>query len=387
LRGALVVVELALSLVVLMGAGLLIQSFTRLLRIEPGFVSENLVTTHVVVARYQDPQRRATVVRDIVERLEQIPGVQAAGGGTGLPPQTAQRATRYEVDGQAVPPSGAPFAYFLAITPNYFRALGTPFIAGRFFNERDVAGAPGVVIINKSLARLYFPDGNAVGQRLRLINPEQSNELRTIVGVVGDVRYSGLDDPGEAAIYTPFMQTPFPWSYLMIRGTGASLNAGAIRAAISSVAPELEATRVQTMQQLVTHSVAQPRFYTLLLSGFAAVALILAGVGLYGVLAYGVTQRTHEIGIRMALGAQRRDVLALVVRQGMVFTLIGVVIGLGASFALTRLMANLLFGVSATDTTTFAIVALLLAGVALLACYVPARRAMKVDPIVALRYE
>ena len=387
LRGALVVVELALSLVVLMGAGLLIQSFTRLLRIEPGFVSENLVTTNVVVARYQDSQRRATVVRDIVERLEQIPGVQAAGGGTGLPPQTAQRATRYEVDGQGAPPSGAPFAYFLAITPNYFRALGTPFIAGRFFNERDVAGAPGVVIINKSLARLYFPDGNAVGQRLRLINPEQSNELRTIVGVVGDVRYSGLDDPGEAAIYTPFMQTPFPWSYLMIRGTGASLNAGAIRAAISSVAPDLEATRVQTMQQLVTHSVAQPRFYTLLLSGFAAVALILAGVGLYGVLAYGVTQRTHEIGIRMALGAQRRDVLTLVVRQGMLFTLIGVVIGLAASFALTRLMANLLFGVSATDTTTFGMVALLLVGVALLACYVPARRAMKVDPIVALRYE
>ena len=387
LRGALVVVELALSLVVLVGAGLLIQSLTRLLRVEPGFVSENLITTNVVVARYQDPQRRAAAVRDVVERLEQIPGVLAAGGGTGLPPQTAQRVTRYEVDGQTVPASGAPFAYFIAVTPNYFRALGTPFIAGRFFNDRDLAGAPSVVIINQSLAQRYFPEGNAVGQRLRLINPEQSNELRTIVGVVGDVHYSGLDDPGEAAIYTPFAQTPFLWSYLMIRGTGGALNAGAVRAAVSVADPNLEAMRVQTMRELVTHSVARPRFYTLLLSGFAAVALVLAAVGLYGVLAYSVTQRTHEIGIRIALGAQRRDVFTLVVGQGMLLTLIGAAIGLAASFALTRLMSNLLFGVSATDSMTFVIVALLLAGVALLACYVPARRAIKVDPMLALRYE
>ena len=386
-RGALVVSEIALSLVVLIGAGLLIRSFGRLLNSNPGFVADNLVTMNLELFRYKGAQKRASVLRDTLARIEQIPGIVAAGGGSGLPPVTAQRGTRFAVEGLDLQP-GENGAYFLAVSPNYFQALGTPLVEGRVFDERDVDGAPKVVIVNQSMARNLFHDGSAIGRHLKLNNPEQSGEWRTIVGVIADVKYQGLDDSALREVYTPFSQTPFLWSYVMVRTSSEpSSMANGIRSAVSSGEPGLQAVNVQTMRQLVTQSVASPRFNTILLSSFAVIALLLATVGLYGVMSYTVSQQTREIGIRMALGARPRDVFRNVLGNALLLALFGVTAGLLSAFAVTRLMSGLLFGVSATDPLTFILISLLLTGVALGASFVPAHRATKVDPMVALRYE
>jgi putative ABC transport system permease protein len=385
LRSALVAVEIALSLVVLVGAGLLVQSFTRLLKVERGFVTENLVTANLVMVQYKDGQRRAAVLNQVLERIRQIPGVEFAGGGSALPPITAQRGTRFEIEGRTLEP-GDSGAYFIAASPDYFRAMGTPLLSGRFFDERDTEKSQKVVLINQSLARRLFPDEDPVGKHLKLVNPEQSNEWRTIAGVIGDVRYSGLDDPGEAAIYTPFDQTPFLWSYLMVRTADANV-AASLRAAVASIDSSLELAAITPMRQLVSESVAQPEFNMWLLSAFAILALILASVGIYGVMSYWVEQQTREIGIRCALGAQSGNVLAMILGHAMIMVAAGIGIGLAAAFALTQMMQSLLFEVSATDPTTFALIPLLLVLVALGACFVPARRATRVDPMVALRYE
>jgi putative ABC transport system permease protein len=388
LRASLVVVEIALSLVVLIGAGLLMKSLVRLLQVDPGLVAENLLTANINLVQFKDPQRRVAVQREIISRISQIPGVQAAGGGTGRPPDIAQRGTRFTVQGLPDENGNARFSYFIAISPDYFRALGTLFVDGRSFSERDDAASPKVVIISKTLARNLFPNESAIGKRLQLINPEQSNEWREIVGVAGDVRYGGLNDSDGWTIYTPFAQTPFLWNYLMIRTNGLpDTLAQNVRQAVSSVDATVEAADFRTMDQLISESVAQPRFYTILFGSFAFLALALAAVGIYGVMAYAVAQRTHEIGVRMALGASRGDVLKMVLKQGMILALAGVALGLLAAFGLTRLMSNLLFDVEATDPMTFAVISMMLIGVALLACFIPARRATKVDPIVALRYE
>lgn len=386
LRASLVVIEVALSIVVLIGAGLLLKSFVRLLQVDPGFVTENLLTANVGFVQYKEPQRRAIVQREIINRISQIPGVQAVGGGTGLPPDIAQRGTRFAVQGLSN--DDARFSYFIAISPDYFRALGTPVTEGRAFTARDDAEAAKVVIISRTLARNLFPNESAVGKRLQLINPEESNEWREIVGVAVDVRYSGLDDSNVPTIYTPFAQTPFLWNYLMIRtNVSPETLTQNVRQAVTATDPTVEAANFRTMDQLISQSVAQPRVYTMLLGAFAILALALATMGIYGVMAYAVTQRTHEIGVRVALGASRGDVLKLVLKQGMLLACCGVVIGLLAAYGLTRLMRNLLFDVSATDPMTFVVISLMLVVVALMACYVPARRATKVDPIVALRYE
>ncbi|MEW6209103.1 MAG: ABC transporter permease [Acidobacteriota bacterium] len=385
LRSALVAAEIALSLVVLVGAGLLIQSFARLLNVERGFVTENLITANLVLVQYKDGQRRAAVLNETLDRIRRIPGVEFAGGGSALPPVTAQRATRFEIEGRTLE-SGDNGAYFIATSSDYFRAMGTPLLAGRFFDERDTEKAPNVVLINQSLARRLFPDEDPLGKHLKLVNPEQSSEWRTIVGVIADVRYSGLDDPGEAAIYTPFNQTPFLWSYLMVRTTDANI-AASLRAAVTSVDSSLELAAITPMRQLVSESVARPEFNMLLLSAFAILALVLASVGIYGVMSYWVEQQTREIGIRSALGATSGNVIAMILGHAIRIILAGIAAGLAAAFALTRMMQSLLFEVSATDATTFITVSLLLTGVALGACAVPARRATRVDPIVALRYE
>ncbi|MBS1791400.1 MAG: ABC transporter permease [Acidobacteria bacterium] len=388
LRNALVVTEIALSLIVLVGAGLLLKSFNRLLHVDTGFKAENLLTANLPMVEFKDSQQRTTILRDALARIAQLPGVEAASGGSALPPVTAQRATRFTVQGESSNESGGRSAYFIAVNPNYFHALGTSLREGREFTDRDDDKAAKTVIINQTLARNLFPNESALGKRVQLINSELSNDWREIVGVVADVRYSGLDDPNDSAIYTPFAQTPFLWSYLMIRTTvpPQSLVAG-VRDAIKSANSALEPTGFMPMKQLVSSSVAQPRFYTFLLGAFAALALALAAVGIYGVLAYSVTQRTREIGVRLALGAGQRSVLRLVLKQGLALALIGSVIGLIGALALTRLMSALLFEVSVTDPLTYGSVSALLILVVLMACWIPARRAAKVDPIIALRYE
>jgi putative ABC transport system permease protein len=367
---------------------LLIKSFNRLLGVEAGFTSENLLTFNLTLVEFKDPQRRANLTREVIARVSQIPGVQVAGGASALPPITAQRATRFAVQGSPNDSSGLRTSYFVAISPDYFRALGTQMAEGRDFTPRDDDAAPKVVIINRTMARNLFPNESAVGKRLQLVNSEHSNEWREIVGVAGDVRYSGLDDPGEAAIYTPFAQTPFLWSNLMIRTSVPPQTLfRSVRDAVTSVDSMLEPSNFRTMDQLVSDSVARPRFNTALLAAFAALALSLAAVGIYGVIAYSVTQRTHEIGVRLALGARKTDVIQLVLKQGMTPALVGAVIGLAGAWAATRLMSGLLFEVSATDPPTFAAVMLLLMVIALVACWIPARRATKVDPMIAIRCE
>jgi putative ABC transport system permease protein len=387
-RGALVVSEIALSLVVLIGAGLLIRSFGRLLNSNPGFVADNLMTLNLELFRYKGAQKRATLLRETLARIEQIPGVVAAGGGSGLPPATAQRGTRFAVEGLDLTQPDANGAYFLAVTPNYFQALGTPLIEGRSFDERDIDGAPKVVIINQSMARNLFPGDGPIGKHLKLSNPEQSDDWRSIVGVVADIKYQGLDDSAQQEIYTPFSQTPFLWSYAMIRTSSEpSTLVGAVRSAVSSADPSIQAVNVQTMRQLISQSVASPRFNTILVSAFAVLALVLAAVGLYGVMSYTVTQQTREIGIRMALGARPGDVFKRVLGKALLLALIGVGAGLVGAFVVTRVMSSLLFGVSTTDPLTFIVISVLLTGVALGASFVPARRATRVDPMIALRYE
>ncbi len=388
MRNSLVVAEIALSLVVLIGAGLLIKSFTLLLSSDPGFVADNLMTMNLELFRYKDPQRRVIVLQETLSRIRQIPGIVAAGGGSGLPPVTAQRGTRFAIEGLELTGPQENNAYFLGITSDYFRALGTPVIAGRAFDERDVDGAPKVAIINRSMARNLFSNEEAIGKHLKLINPDQSDEWRLIVGVVGDVKYQGLDDPGQQAIYTPFPQTPFLWSYVMVRtASDPAAFIDGVRRAVSSADANISAVNVQTMRHLVTESVASPRFNAILLSALAALALVLAAVGLYGVMSYLVTQRTREIGIRMALGARSGDVFKIVLGHALLLSLIGVIVGVGGAIAVTRVMASLLFGVSTTDPLVFIVLPLILTVVALAASFVPARRATRVDPMVSLRYE
>ena len=389
MRSSLVVAEIALSLVVLIGAGLLIKSFNRMLTSNPGFVSDNLLTLNLELFRFKEPPRRVAVLQQALARIEQVPGVVVAGGGSGLPPVTAQRGTRFAVEGlELTQPGASNSAYFIAVTPGYFRALGTPLIQGRAFDERDNDHAPGVAVINQTLARNLFPDEEPVGKHLKLINSEQSAEWRTIVGVVGDIKYQGLDDPGQQTIYTPFQQTPFPWSYVMVRtSSDPSASIASLRSAVGTVDPNITAVNIQTMRQLVSQSVASPRFNATLISAFAALALVLAAVGLYGVISYLVTQHTREIGIRMALGARPGQVFRSVLGRALVLALIGVAVGLAGAFAVTRVLSTMLFGVSPTDPLTFVTISALLTGVALAASFVPARRATRVDPMVALRYE
>jgi putative ABC transport system permease protein len=361
-----------------------------LLSVDAGFRAENLLTLTLPLGEFKDPQLRANLTREVIARVSQIPGVQAAGGGTALPPINGQRVTRFAAQGRPNPNDGGGLwnAWFVAASPDYFRALGTPLIEGRAFTDRDDGGAAKVLIISRNLARGLFPNESAVGKRLQLANSEQSNEWREIVGVVGDLQHSGLGNTDVNTIYTPFAQTPFMWSYLMIRTSvpPETLNQS-VRGAVASVNSALQPVSFLTMERLVSDSVARPRFNTVLLAGFAALALALAAVGIYGVIAYSVSRRAQEIGVRMALGARKGDVIRLVLKQGMTPAVVGAALGLVGAWAATRLMSGLLFEVSATDPATFAVITLTLMTIALLACYIPARRATKVDPMVALRCE
>ena len=390
LRDALVVAEVALALVLLVGAGLLINSFARLTRVDPGFDPHQVLTFQVDLpdTNYGGPGQSVNFNRELLKRIEALPGVRSAAMVFNIPLGGSDASTTIQIEGQIDKTRYQPAGGRIA-TPGYFRTLGIPFISGRDFTESDDLNTTPVIIVNETLAQQYFPNQNPIGKR---VNPgveiAGKPPLREIVGVTRSVKHRGLDREPRPEYFLPHAQAPdFPLT-TVVRTAGDPLAiAGAVRDEVRSLDSELPVYRIKTLDQYMKESVAQRRFNTLLLALFAGTALILTSVGLYGVMAYSVAQRTREIGVRVALGAQTGDVLRLVVGQGMKLTLIGVVIGLLASLALTWLMKSLLFDISPTDPPTFAGIALLLAIVALLACWVPARRAAKVDPMVALRYD
>jgi putative ABC transport system permease protein len=390
-RGALVVSEVALSLVLLVGAGLMVKSFAKLQRVDPGFRTEGVLTMQLSLprSRYAEERQVTDGIARIADRLRAVPGVRAAGAGSALPLGGGgfYLGRVFLAEGMPEPPAGPDYpANWNVVTPDYFVALQLLVLRGRAFTERDDAGSPPVVIVNETMARRMFPNGDALGKRIRSWRDE--NELREIVGVVQDVRYMGRDDGPRGLVYVPHRQDTWRSMVLAVRTDGDPTRlAGELRDAVWSVDRDLAMANVTTMQQVLVASTAGPRFSMALLGAFAGLAVLLAAVGIYGVLSYSVSSRTHEIGVRMALGAQRGDVLRLVIKQGLALILVGVAAGLAAAYALAHVMANLLYEVSATDPAVFALVPLLLAVVALVACYVPARRATKVDPMVALRYE
>ncbi|HEX8559123.1 MAG TPA: ABC transporter permease [Pyrinomonadaceae bacterium] len=393
MRAALVVSEVALSLVLLVGAGLLVKSFRQLLTTDPGYSPERVLAVTVALStkRFADDEGRAAYFREAVERIRQLPGVDSAGLTRLLPLGNSDSFKSFNIAGRPrFAPGSRNSGRNYVVSPDYFRVLGVPVRRGRVFAQSDVKNSPPVVVVNEALARKYFPDQDPLGQQLIFDGPDdQPLPPREIVGVVGDVRFQGFNDEVRPEFYVPFEQTPSAVSEVVVRARAedAAALAQPVRAALKGVDPNLLIWETRTMDELVGRWTAPQRFNVALLGVFAALAVLLASVGIYGVMSYAVTQRTHEIGIRMALGASRGDVLGMVVRQGMILTAAGLAVGLAGAAALTRLMAGLLYGVSPTDPAVFAAVSLLLAGVALVSCLVPARRATKVDPMEALRYE
>jgi putative ABC transport system permease protein len=392
LRGALVVAEVAMSMTLLVGAGLLINSFVRLQRVNLGFDPHQVLTLRVALpdARYREARQIINFNQELMRRIERLPGVRSAAM-VSKSPLSSDPSTTFEVEGQPTAPdeSRRPSAGVRVSTPGYFRTLGIPFVSGRDFSERDEEKSAPVIVINETLAAHYFPNQNPIGKHIRPgISAEGDSPWREIVGVVGSVRHRGPGREPRPEFFLPHTQMPFITLTTVVRGAGDPLAiVGAVRNEVRALDSELPLDSVKTLDQYLTESVAQPRFNTLLLALFAGVSMILTAIGLYGVMAYSVSARTREISVRVALGARRHDVLRLVISLGMKLTLIGVAIGLVAALALTRLMAGLLFGVTPTDPATFALIALLLVSVAALACYIPARRATNVDPMIALRRE
>ena len=389
-RNALVVVEVALALMLLIGAGLLIKSFAKLLNVDPGFNPSNVLTLQLNLprTRYPEGQHASAFYNDLIGRVKSLPGVESAAAASSLPLGGSYTDTSFLIEGRPAPqPGEGPSAWFSIVTTDYFKTMGMRMVSGRVFDERDRAGAPEVVVINETMARRYWPGEDPVGKRLlssSLTNPNR----REIIGVMADVKHFGIDADARPTMY--FCQAQFPRRVmtLAVRTSAEPTSmVAAIRSQVWGIDKELSVSSIAGMQELVEGSIAPSRMIMMLLGLFAALALVLAAVGIYSVIAYGVTQRTREIGIRMALGAQARDVLRLVVGQGMMLALIGIAAGLGLAVALTRFMQGLLYEVDAFDPLTFAAISLLLIAVALLACYIPARRAAKVDPMVALRYE
>jgi putative ABC transport system permease protein len=387
LRGAIVVVEVGLAIVVVIGAGLLVRSFVTLTTRNPGFDPDHVLSFNAQLVKLPDAAARGRATATLMDRLSSLPGVTSAGAATGLPSVTPQRGTRFEVEGRQLTPEEEG-ALFIAATPDVFDALRAPVLSGRAFQQTDSASGQLVVLINRALANTVFAGTDPIGRRIRIVNPEYPNDWRTIVGVVGDIQYRRLDAEMVPTIYTPFSQTPFMWAYVMVRTTGdPSALTRSIKDIVRSVDPNVVAASVRPMTEVVSGTVAEPRLSMLLVSGFALLALTLASVGIYGVIAYSVSQRTHELGLRMALGAGRAGVLAMIIREGVLMAAIGIVMGLAAAALATRLMTDLLVGITPRDPLTFAGGALLLLMIAAAASYLPARRATRVDPIVALRTE
>jgi predicted permease len=390
---ALMITELALALVLLVGAGLLVKSFLLLMAVPKGFDPDGALTLPLFpnVAKYPplSPQRGAYFL-DALDRVRGLPGIQSASLASGLPLLSASNRIYLQIEGRPpYEPGRAPFIYLTSITPEYFQTMGLQLRDGRAFTAQDGPQAQPVAIINETLARRFFPNENPIDHRLTVWGGSA-----TIVGVVGDTRNRGLANSVNPEVFVSWMQKPGVIANLVVRAArdqknqaGLSALAAAIRNQVQTIDPKGPVDRVVSMDDRLSNSVASRRFQMLLFSIFAIVALAIATVGIYGIISYAVSQRTHEIGIRMALGAQTRDVMRLVIWRAMSLALIGVALGLAGALALTRVMKNLLFEVSATDPATFAVIAILLVSVAFIACYIPARRATKIDPLQALRQE
>jgi putative ABC transport system permease protein len=392
LRSALAVAEIALSLVLLVGAGLLIRSFLRLQEVRPGFNPQHLLCVDLALpsAKYKEDQQSVNFFDQLLGALAQQPGVQGAAVSEGLPLGGGGGFLAFAVEGRLLARTDrTPDAETRVVSPDYFRTMQIPLRTGRLLNERDVTGAPDAVVISETLVKKYFPGQDPIGKRLTFGDPQAKDvEWYTVVGVVGDVRGVSLNEEPYGQLYTSYRQTPRRALTLIVQTAGEpTAMLGTVREKIWALDRQQPLYNVRTAEQVLEKSIARPRFNMLLITILASVALVLAAVGIYGVISYSVTQRTHEIGVRMALGASAADVLKLVVGQGMLLAGMGVVLGLLAAFALTRIMATLLFGVTATDPFTYFGLAFVLTAIAFLACYIPARRATKVNPVNALRAE
>lgn len=393
LSSLLVIAEMAMAMVLLIGAGLLLRSFARLLDVQPGFNTENVLTMQVGLpnAAYQEPQKRIAFMQQLEANLKAAPEVSSVGLATRLPlMSTLNNVTTFlAIEGRNVPVNELPEIDFRRASTGYFQTMGIPLLSGRLVTEQDVINNTRSVLINEALAKRFWPGEDPVGKRISTaISTGQQIPWQTIVGVVGNVRHLGLDIEPRPEIYYHTNTSPPFGPVVVVRTTSDPQRLISIaRAKVRELDRNVPISNVNTMEQLVAQSVAQRRFGMFLLGTFAALALLLAAIGIYGVMSYSVTQRTQEIGVRMALGANATDVLKMVLRNGMLLALIGVGLGLAGAFGLTRLMSRLLFAVTPTDVTTFALVSIGLLAVALAACYLPARRAMKVDPLEALRYE
>jgi putative ABC transport system permease protein len=385
-RSILVVIESAVAVVLLIGAGLLIRSFIRLNNVRPGFDPSHVLTMRVDLPRqkYPKPENAGQFFTQLESRVASLPGVEKVGLITELPLSGQPNDMPFSIEGR--PPASPDQLFgadFRRINPEYFSALRIPFLRGRNFTKQEAQTAAKVLVISDLLASQVFPNEDPLGKRLVMVAGDQAYE---IIGIVGDIRHRSMEIDPLPAMYVPKVQTGGMNLVIRTQGDPGSLSA-AVRQEVRAIDPDQPIAAVRTMDEWVNTSVAASRYRTALLGLLALVALILASTGIYGVMSYSVAQRTHEIGVRMALGARRFDVIKLVVRQGMSLVIVGVVLGLGGAFALTRVMATLLFGVTAKDPATFTSVGVVLAAVAFVACYIPARRATKVDPLEALRYE
>ena len=394
MRDGIVVAEVALAVILLVSAGLLIRSFLHLMTVDRGFDPQNVLTLTISLpdSRYQSARSMIEFEEQALDRLRVVPGVKSAGGVFGLPLGNGAIGGDFTVEGEPPPALGSrPFIATKAVAAgDYFRAIDIPLLRGRYFDAHDSEAAPHVVIVSQSLARHYWPLDKAIGKRLK---PGFSDDAWcTVVGVVGDTKQYSLGEPSSPAMYLPYAQAPATFlmqdiTFVLRADSGPLALASEARRAVQAVDPDLPVFDVAAMDQLVYRSASAPRFNTALLGVFAALALVLAAVGIYGVMSYAVAQRTHEIGVRVALGAEASDILRQVVGQGMLPAVIGIATGTAGAWGVTRFLSSLLFGVRPTDPMTFTLVPVILAAVGVLACLLPARRATKVDPVIALRYE
>lgn len=389
-RSFFVVAEVALALILLTGAGLLIRSFGRLMSVDPGFKAENILTAWVQLpdSKYKDETRRNQFFAQLLSRLRQLPGVRSASADAFLPFAGIIAGTGVDVEGRPkLPPAEQPEIDVALVEPQFFETMGIPVLQGSSFSEREATEVSHKVVISKAMATRLWPNENPIGKRVT-IYMKRENVPSEVIGVVGDVKHAGLDADVHPTAYWPYPELSFSFMTLVVRTDGDPLAlAPALRQAVLSIDKDQPVADVTSMNDLLSASLARTRFATAIMAAFAGMALLLAVLGIYGVVTYSVEERTREIGIRVALGAPRDGILRMMLRQGMSLGVLGIAIGTALSLALTRLMADLLFDTKATDLTTFLSVILILSGVAMTACYLAARRATHVDPITALRYE